>query len=67
MSNGKVVQVIGAVVDVEFPRDAIPGIYDALRIADANLTLEGPAAARRRRGAHDRDGRQRRPEARPDV
>jgi len=40
MSNGKVVQVIGAVVDVEFPRDAIPKVYDALRIADANLTLE---------------------------
>ena len=40
MSNGKVVQVIGAVVDVEFPRDAIPRIYDALKIADANLTLE---------------------------
>ena len=40
MSNGKVVQVIGAVVDVEFPRDAIPGIYDALKIPDANLTLE---------------------------
>jgi F-type H+-transporting ATPase subunit beta len=40
MSNGKVVQVIGAVVDVEFPRDSIPGIYDALKIGDANLTLE---------------------------
>jgi F-type H+-transporting ATPase subunit beta len=40
MSNGKVVQVIGAVVDVEFPRDSIPKIYDALKIADANLTLE---------------------------
>jgi F-type H+-transporting ATPase subunit beta len=40
MSNGKVVQVIGAVVDVEFPRDAIPKVYDALRIADQNLTLE---------------------------
>ena len=40
MSNGKVVQVIGAVVDVEFPRDSIPKIYDALRIDDANLTLE---------------------------
>jgi F-type H+-transporting ATPase subunit beta len=40
MSNGKVVQVIGAVVDVEFPRDAIPGIYDALKITDADLTLE---------------------------
>ena len=40
MSNGKVVQVNGAVVDVEFPRDAIPKVYDALKIADANLTLE---------------------------
>jgi len=40
MSMGKVVQVIGAVVDVEFPRDAIPKVYDALKIADAGLTLE---------------------------
>jgi F-type H+-transporting ATPase subunit beta len=40
MSNGKVVQVIGAVVDVEFPRDAIPRVYDALKITDTNLTLE---------------------------
>src|SRR5262245_45092459 len=40
MSNGKVVQVIGAVVDVEFPRDAIPKVYDALKIDDASLTLE---------------------------
>jgi F-type H+-transporting ATPase subunit beta len=40
MSNGKVVQVIGAVVDVEFPRDSIPRIYDALRIESADLTLE---------------------------
>ena len=30
MSNGKIVQVIGAVVDVEFPRDAMPKVYDAL-------------------------------------
>ncbi|MGH6962077.1 MAG: hypothetical protein ACREE7_16470, partial [Dongiaceae bacterium] len=30
MSAGKVVQIIGAVVDVEFPRDAIPRVYDAL-------------------------------------
>ena len=30
MSTGKVVQIIGAVVDVEFPREAIPNIYDAL-------------------------------------
>jgi len=40
MSTGKVVQVIGAVVDVEFPRDAIPKIYDALKIEGTELTLE---------------------------
>ena len=40
MSSGKVVQVIGAVVDVEFPRDALPNIYEALKIESLNLTLE---------------------------
>ena len=40
MSSGKIVQIIGAVVDVEFPRDAMPKVYDALRVADAELTLE---------------------------
>ncbi|MDH3389076.1 MAG: F0F1 ATP synthase subunit beta, partial [Gammaproteobacteria bacterium] len=41
MSTGKIVEVIGAVVDVEFPRDAVPKIYDALLIAKAEgLTLE---------------------------
>ncbi|MGH8444588.1 MAG: F0F1 ATP synthase subunit beta, partial [Solimonas sp.] len=40
MSTGKIVQVIGAVVDVEFPRDAIPAIYDALKIDGTELTLE---------------------------
>ena len=41
MSSGNIVEVIGAVVDVEFPRDSVPKIYDALNIADAdNLTLE---------------------------
>jgi F-type H+-transporting ATPase subunit beta len=40
MSTGKIVQVIGAVVDVEFPRDAIPNVYDALKIAEGDLTLE---------------------------
>ena len=40
MSTGKTIQIIGAVVDVEFPRDAIPKVYDALTIAEANLTLE---------------------------
>jgi F-type H+-transporting ATPase subunit beta len=40
MSTGKIVQIIGAVVDVEFPRDAIPKIYDALKVEGADLTLE---------------------------
>ena len=40
MSLGNVVEVIGAVVDVEFPRDSVPKIYDALRIDEKNLTLE---------------------------
>ncbi len=40
MSNGKTVQVIGAVVDVEFPRDAIPKVYDALSLEETGLTLE---------------------------
>jgi len=29
-SSGKIVQIIGAVIDVEFPRDQIPKVYDAL-------------------------------------
>ena len=40
MSTGNIVEVIGAVVDVEFPRDSVPKVYDALHIADNNLTLE---------------------------
>jgi F-type H+-transporting ATPase subunit beta len=40
MSSGKVVQVIGAVVDVEFPRDSVPKVYDALTITERGLTLE---------------------------
>ncbi len=40
MSSGKIVQIIGAVVDVEFPRDAMPKVYDALLVEDYNLTLE---------------------------
>ena len=40
MSTGTIVQVIGAVVDVEFPRDAIPKVYDALKLQDRELTLE---------------------------
>ncbi len=40
MSSGKIVQIIGAVVDVEFPHDAMPKIYDALMVTDVGLTLE---------------------------
>jgi F-type H+/Na+-transporting ATPase subunit beta len=40
MSTGKIVQIIGAVIDVEFPREQIPKIYEALKLADVDLTLE---------------------------
>jgi F-type H+-transporting ATPase subunit beta len=40
MSQGKVVQIIGAVVDVEFPRAAVPKVYDALKVAGTDITLE---------------------------
>ena len=40
MSTGNIVQVIGAVVDVEFPRSSVPAVYDALTVADQGLTLE---------------------------
>ena len=40
MSSGKVVQVIGAVVDVEFPGDSVPKIYDALTVEGTDITLE---------------------------
>ena len=43
MSQGKVVQIIGAVVDIEFPQDAVPRVYDALKVTEGGLeglTLE---------------------------
>ncbi|OAJ35595.1 F0F1 ATP synthase subunit beta [Piscirickettsia salmonis] len=43
MTTGKIVEVIGAVVDVEFPRNAVPKIYDAMTIEGRNpsdITLE---------------------------
>ncbi len=40
MSQGKVVQIIGAVVDVEFPRESVPKVYDALKIDGMAITLE---------------------------
>lgn len=38
--TGTVVQIIGAVVDVEFPRDAVPKVFDALIVEKENLVLE---------------------------
>ena len=40
MSQGKIVQIIGPVVDVEFPRDSLPKVYDALKMDTPELTLE---------------------------
>jgi F-type H+-transporting ATPase subunit beta len=40
MSSGKIVQIIGAVVDVEFDRKDVPNIYEALTIAETGTTLE---------------------------
>ncbi len=37
---GKIVQIIGAVIDVEFPREHIPKVYEALYLVDGGLTLE---------------------------
>jgi F-type H+/Na+-transporting ATPase subunit beta len=38
MSAGKVVQIIGAVVDIEFPQDAVPRVYDALKVTEGKLS-----------------------------
>jgi F-type H+-transporting ATPase subunit beta len=40
MSSGRIVQIIGAVIDVEFQRDSVPQVYDALMVSDKGLTLE---------------------------
>ncbi|HAC34345.1 MAG TPA: F0F1 ATP synthase subunit beta, partial [Gammaproteobacteria bacterium] len=40
MDSGTIVQIIGPVVDVEFPQGQVPSVYDALHIADMDLTLE---------------------------
>jgi F-type H+/Na+-transporting ATPase subunit beta len=40
MSSGKIVQVIGAVIDVEFPREAVPAVYEALTVDGRELVLE---------------------------
>jgi len=40
MATGKITQIIGPVIDVEFPREAIPAVYEALKLAEGDLTLE---------------------------
>ncbi|MGL4603864.1 MAG: F0F1 ATP synthase subunit beta [Iodobacter sp.] len=40
MSQGKIVQIIGPVVDVEFPHDSLPKVYDAIKLDAIDLTLE---------------------------
>ncbi len=40
MATGKITQIIGAVIDIEFPRGSIPRIYEALKLRDRDLTLE---------------------------
>ena len=40
MSSGSIVQIIGAVIDVEFPRDSVPNVYDALLVEGGETTLE---------------------------
>ena len=40
MSSGRIVQIIGAVIDVEFDRQSVPRIYDALKVEGTETTLE---------------------------
>ncbi len=40
MSSGKIVQIIGAVIDVEFPRESVPQVYDALTVDGKPIVLE---------------------------
>jgi len=40
MSSGRIVQIIGAVIDVQFPRESVPRVYDALHVEGKEITLE---------------------------
>ncbi len=40
MSSGNIVEIIGAVIDVEFARDSVPNVYEALKVEEGNITLE---------------------------
>jgi hypothetical protein len=68
--HGRVARVIGPVIDVEFPTDAMPEIYNALKVdvtigeeATHTLTARGGAAHRRRPGAVHLHAADRRPDA----
>jgi F-type H+-transporting ATPase subunit beta len=39
-NQGKIAEIIGAVIDVEFPRNAVPKIYDALKVVEGDITIE---------------------------
>jgi len=39
MAQGQIVQCIGAVVDIQFPRDQMPKVYDALQLQDSGSSL----------------------------
>ena len=38
MSSGRIVEIIGAVIDVEFERDSVPQVYDALTVDGTEIT-----------------------------
>jgi len=38
--SGRIVQIIGAVIDVQFPRESVPKVYDALKVESKDITLE---------------------------
>jgi len=45
--QGNIVEIIGAVVDVQFPQGAVPRVYDALTIAGGGLAMETGAGPRK--------------------
>ncbi len=56
MSVGHIAEIIGAVVDVEFPRGAVPKVYDALKLEDRDLVLEVQQQLGDGVGAHNCNG-----------
>jgi len=41
MSSGNIVEIIGAVVDVQYPAGSVPKVYDALTVSDADYHCDG--------------------------